>query len=121
MAGPKCKIEDYKFPTEASVGLEYDWSITYHNAGDASGYVTAAIGNSKGNPASITLIYLGKSYTISPGYRLVLDARSRGPCTRITVMGKVKFTKEGSYKILIQGVHQEAGKWVEDDRREING
>ena len=116
---PRGNLEAYSFPGEAEVGKEYNWTMTVHNNGEASGEVGAGIGNMDGNPGNIVITVEDQIFEIPPGQVLIMHT-TLNVCDRINLTGKIKFTAEGSYTLRLMGLHYEE-EWVIDTYKDING
>jgi len=119
---PHGHIEDYSFPTSATVDESKAWSMKIHNNGDASGEICAGIANMPGNPGDVEVYCneTGETRTIPPGYILRIYG-TRDVCSRVSVSGTVKFKAEGSYTIRLVGGHREDTTWIDDESVDING
>ena len=94
------------FPTSATVGVEYDWTVTIANRGDSGPCLLGV--NTLNGPAAVVLIFQGVEYRVgvnpNEGSFVSLWADNIESGASKTLSGKVKFTASGSYTFQFLGV-----------------
>ena len=112
-------IEAYSFPGAADVGVDKPWSAKVHNVGD-TGVLALGIVNPDGSPGSIVVTWEGTPHTLEPGRYLRIATTGEVPnCTRLDTSGMIAFSAEGSYPLLLWGMHLEGSTWFYDDEKQI--